>query len=134
MEQEQKTKAKRIEAIAILIAIILAVIYFYPRVTAFQQKRQNERVVANCKLLVKKTLECAKQEQAGSKAKLDLDKISQELKKESNVTYCDAKAPLCCMVEYDKKTNTIIVTGFDSSQEILTRTVITPPSFVTYER
>lgn len=143
MEQERKVehrvKSKKIEAAAILIAVVLAVIYFYPRVVALQEKQQNAKVVANCKIFSDKILERAQLESADKKKflkakKPDLKKISTELMEELGDSYTDTKAPLCCMVEYDKKTNTIVITGFDASKDVLTRTVVNPPSFVTYER
>ncbi len=140
MEQEHKVKSKKIEAAAILLTVALAGFYFYPRIATLQEKRQNAKVMSACKVFVDKTLERAQQEQSTiekskkKKNKPDLDKISTELMKEFGTEYCDAKTPLCCMVEYDKKTNAVVVTGFDSSQDVLMRTVISPPSFVTYER
>jgi|GEM_PF-4116828 len=135
MEQEHKVKSKIIAAALIFITVMLAVVYFYPRLTVLYENRRDAKVTADCKVFTDKILERAQEEQSkNKKKKLDLKKLSDEITQELDVKYCDTKTPLCCMVEYDKKTNTVVVTGFDATQEVITRTVINPPSFVTFDR
>ncbi len=134
MEQNRKIKSKKIEAAVIVLTVVLALIYFYPKIIALKEGRDNQRVIVNCKSFVSKTLD-----EAAEIKKSDLKKISDKLIEEMNNAgqkplYSELKCPLCCSVEFDEKTNTIIVTGYDNAVEVLTRTVVNPPSFVTYER
>lgn len=142
-ESNHKIKNKKLEFGIIFIAIALAVIYFYPKVITLIEEKQNAVVKENCRVFVSKILEktvdsAFVKDKKNKKIKPDLEKISQETMKELNPDgkkiYGEEKCPLCCRVEFDNKTNTIIITGYDNTAEVLSRTVINPPSFVRYER
>lgn len=137
MASEHRIKSKKIEMAMIAIVLMLVLLYFYPRITSAQDEKDNKKVVAICRtfseMVLKKT-NSFKPTKTLKKPNLDL--ISKEVQKElsANGKIGEEKCPLCIQVEFDSKTNTIIVTGYDKTPEVVTRTVINPPSFVRYER
>ena len=125
MTPEHKVKSKKLEAAIIFIVAMLVVLYFYPRLVAIRDERQNDRVSAVCKEFLKVTLE-------RSAKNKNLEEVVAHAKVELGVG--DVKCPLCTQAEFDPKTRTAIVTGYDKNEDVVIRISINPPSFVQYER
>lgn len=137
MTGEHRIKSKKIEMAIIAIIVMLLLLYFYPRIISAQDSKNNKRITATCRAFSEMVLK----ETDGFKPtktlkKPDLEIISKNVQKEfaTSAKIGEEKCPLCIQVKFDLKTNTLIVTGYDKTLEVVTRTVINPPSFVRYER
>ena len=127
MTLEHKIKSKKIEFAVGLIVVMFIVLYCYPRIVDFMDKQDNARVAIDCKATVDVILAKAQEEK-----KPNLKEIADFVEGELNLS--KSKCPLCIQLEFDPKTNTIIVTGYDKTVDVVSRTVVNPPTFVRYER
>lgn len=135
-----KIKSKKLEFSAILIALILVIIYFQPQIVMNLELKKEDAIIEICKTITEKTLEKARAAKSKKVKIIDLDKITQEAAQELKTQtggeqVCGSeKCSYCCQLQYDKTTNTVIVTGYDKMKDVITRTVVTPESYVVWTR
>jgi len=128
-----------IEIIVLLIVFVAVAIYFSPYFTTKQQDRLKAKIKSQNSVFVSCTLEefsknfSLKSSQA---AQIVVDKLNKTEKnpydrKKDAYTF-DTQCQGCNSVEYDDSLSMVILTTYDKKGELVARTVIKPPSFVTY--
>jgi len=137
-------KIKKITAIEIatlFIALIAALIYFSPKLMHKQEALISAKIKANNAMFTSKALEefaqnpNAKSSEIAQKTLQELNKVTKNPynNKEAAFTFQTSCAN-CNSVEYDDSLTMIILTTYNKNKELISRTVIKPPSFVLYEK
>lgn len=128
--------------IGVIVLLIMAIgLYLSPSLKIKKEKRQNSLVSTNAAIFTSKSLSHFNQDKkakASSVAKMTADELNT-LSKNPYSRKLPAyvfENPQCgsILVESDDKIQTITITGYDKNKAIIVRTLIKPPSFVTYER
>ena len=127
--------------ITICIIFFTAFIIFLaciPKILKDFEIKANNVVKNNCKTIVQDLISIKDTKMLNPKAKEYVEKYNEIYKnpitnKESAFT-TDKKCIGCVSVDYDEGTKSLNVTGYDKNFEILCRTIVKPPSYVTYER
>ncbi len=125
----------------VVFAIIILAAYYIPQIIAKQKANLSSKIKENNQVFISKALE----EFSNSKDLKPSEiakKVSDELnsvtvnpfnkKKEAYTFEKDCKS--CGSVEFDDELNMIILTTYNQQGELVARTVIKPPSFVTYNK
>ncbi len=137
-------KIKKITAIEIVVLIIVFVaigIYYSPNIITKKEMQKIAKIKADNAIFTSKALE---EFSANKKAKPSevAKKIAQELNTTSKNPF-DEKSPAytfetictgCNNIEFDDKLQMIILSAYNKKGELMARTVIKPPSFVTYAK
>lgn len=128
--------------IAVIIILILCIgLYLTPYLTGGLDKKKEARVVANAAVFTSKTLanfSINKKEKASVVAKKTADELNTLSKNPFNkklpaYVFENPEAG-SVVVSSDDELQTVTVTGFGKEKQIVVRTVIKPPSFVTYQK
>lgn len=128
--------------IAVIIILILCIgLYLTPYLTGGLDKKKEARVVANAAVFTSKSLanfSINKKEKASIVAKKTADELNTLSKNPFNKklpAYVFEKPQAgSVVVSSDDELQTVTVTGFGKEKQIVVRTVIKPPSFVTYQK
>lgn len=128
--------------IAVIIILILCIgLYLTPYLTGGLDKKKEAKVVANAAVFTSKTLSnfaLNKKEKASIVAKKTADELNTLSKNPFNKklpAYVFEKPQAGSVaVSSDDELQTVTVTGFGKEKQIVVRTVIKPPSFVTYQK
>lgn len=132
---------KKIIIIAISI-ILVCIIAFICCIPIFNQKQEDtisEQIKSNDKIFIQKALDEFAQNK-NIKASTVADKIVKELNSISKNPYnkkietytFEKDAKECTSVEYDDNLAMIMISTYDKKGNLSARTVIKPPSFVSY--
>ncbi len=128
--------------IAVIIILILCIgLYLTPYLTGGLDKKKEAKVVANAAVFTSKTLanfSINKKEKASVVAKKTADELNTLSKNPFNKklpAYVFEKPQAGSVaVSSDDELQTVTVTGLGKENKIVVRTVIKPPSFVTYQK
>ena len=128
--------------IAVIIILILCIgLYLTPYLTGGLDKKKEARVVANAAVFTSKSLanfSINKKEKASVVPKKTADELNTLSKNPFNkklpaYVFENPEAG-SVIVQSDDELQTVTVTGFGKEKQIVVRTVIKPPSFVTYQK
>ena len=132
-----------IEILFWIVAVILIVIVIKTIVIPKMDLKREEDIKENGRIFLERVL--AKYD-ITKKAQYDIKKsvldIIDDLNEERVNPYGKKNLPYvlneeckgCITINIDEGTNSIVATGYDSKNNILTRSVINPPSYVSYEK
>lgn len=142
MDDKPKGRVTKIEIVSLGIILIFLLLYFLPRVMVGDEKKQNAVLKLSAAQYTSKTLEAfstaGKKPDAALISKKIADELNQNIKnpidKKRGVFVMDGPCPGCINVEPDNSMESVIITGYDRNLKIFVRTVIKPPSFVSYTR
>ena len=134
-------KITAIEITTVVLAFVALGVYYSPNFMHKQETMKAAKIKADNAIFTSKALEeFAKNKSAKS------SEIAQKILDELNLTTINPynkKAPAytfeinckaCNSVEYDDNLSMIILTTYNKKGELIARTVIKPPSFVTYTK
>jgi len=137
-------KIKKITAIEILTVVIVLVaggIYFAPKFTVKKEAMMAAKIKTDNEIFTSKALQefsqnkNAKPSDVAQKVCNDLNKMSKNPYDNTSRAYTfDLNCKGCNSVEYNDELTMIILTTYDKKGELIARTVIKPPSFVTYNK
>lgn len=134
-------KLAKLEIAVIIILLLCIGLYLTPYFTSSFDKRRAAKVCANAAVFTSKALANFNEEK-DKKASIVAKETLEELNTLDKNPF-DKKLPVyvfekpqtgSILVESDDKIQTITLTGFGRENVILVRTVIKPPSFVTYQK
>ena len=135
---------KKITAIEIVVSAIVLIaigIYYSPNFTNKQEVMMAAKIKADSAMFTSKSLEEFAQNKNAKPSDV-AQKVADELnatgknpydKKAQAFTF-DTNCKGCNSVEYDDKLTMIILTTYNKRWDLIARTVIKPPSFVTYTK
>ena len=137
-------KLNKITVIEIIVALIVLCalgIYFAPKLTLDKEAQKAAKIKANNAIFTAKVIEefaankNAKSSEVAKKVALELNKTTKNPynKKLEAYTFQNECAS-CSNIVYDDNVQMIIVTSFDKKGKLIARTVIKPPSFVTFNK
>lgn len=137
-------KIKKITVIEIIVALIVVLalgIYFCPKFLNSKELRIQAKVKAQNAIYTSKALEefaVDKNAKASAVAlkvmeELNAVEVSPFNKKEKAYTN-EKNCTACNSIEIDDAASMIIITTYDKKGDLMARTVIKPPSFVTYNK
>lgn len=135
------SKLAKLEIAVIVILLLCIGLYLTPYFTSSADKRRAAKVCANAAVFTSKALANFNEEK-DKKASIVAKETLEELNTLDKNPF-DKKLPAyvfekpqtgSILVESDDKIQTITLTGFGRENVILVRTVIKPPSFVTYQK
>ena len=109
-----------------------------PKILKEYEIKSNQIVKNNCKTIVQDMINIKDTKMLNAKSKEYVEKYNTTYKnpitKKENAFTVDKKCIGCVSVNYDENIKSISITGYDKNLEILCRTIVKPPSYVTYER
>lgn len=136
-----KKTVTTVEVLTILIALSALSIYYAPRFINKQETMAAAKIKADNAVFISKSLEEFAQDKDAKPSEI-AQRVSDELnivtvnpynKKLSAYTF-EKECKACNSIEYDDAQEVIILTSYDKKGELIARTVIKPPSFVTYNK
>ena len=137
-------KFKKITAIELSVIMLLLIafgIYYSPRIWHKQEVLMAAKIKADGAVFTSKVLEefaqnkNAKSSEVAQKITDELNKVEVNPYDKKGIAYTFEKnCKACNSVEYDDELSMIILTSYNKKGELLARTVIKPPSFVTYNK
>ena len=130
-----------IEIIVVILILLSAVIYFSPKFIQNKEELIKSQVKANNAIFTSKVIEEFSKNK-DSMPSLTVQKIMDEMNATQKNPYnknekfyvFDKDCKACTHVECDNNLRMIILTSMDKNGELMSRTVINPPSFVTYNK
>jgi len=134
-----KNKITLIEICTVVIVLLAVGIYYSPRFINKQEVMMAAKIKADNDMFTSKALE-----EFAINKNAKPSEIAQKVSDELNITgknpynkklkayTFDLNCKGCNSVEYDDNLSMIILTTYDKKGELIARTVIKPPSFVTY--
>lgn len=137
-------KIKKITAIEIVVIAIVLValgVYYTPNFITKEEARKIAKIKADNAMFTSKVLETFAADKKALPSVV-AKKVADELNQKSENPY-NKKAPAyvfetsckgCNCVEFDDKLEMVILSAYDNSGDMVARTVIKPPSFVTYTK
>lgn len=136
------SKIKKITIIKIAIILIVAIgfgIYFSPFLTKKREDALAQQIKSNNKIFTQKILDEFAQNK-NIKASSVAEKIIDELNPISKNPYnkkmkaytFDTDCKACSKIEYSDELTIVVISTYDRKGELSARTVIKPPSFVSY--
>ena len=134
-------KITKLEITAIIILVICLGLYLSPYFSGKMDKKRAAKVNANAAVFTTKALAnfaYEKDKKASSIAKKTADELNtldkNPFNKKLPAYVFENPQTGSVLVESDDKIQTITLTGLGENKIILVRTVIKPPSFVTYRK
>ena len=137
-------KVKKITAVEIIVIMIVLVavgIYYSPHFMNKQEVMMAAKIKADNAMFTSKTLEefavnkNAKPSDVAQKVANELNATGKNpYDKKAQAFTFDTNCKGCNSVEYDDKLTMIILTTYNKRGDLMARTVIKPPSFVTYAK
>lgn len=134
-------KITAIEITTIFLAFIALGVYYSPKFMQKQEIMKAAKIKADNAVFASKVLEEFAQDKT-AKPSVVAQKIADELNLIAKNPY-DRKAKAytfdinckgCNSIEYDDNLSMVILTTYNKRGELIARTVIKPPSFVTYNK
>ena len=125
----------------IIFAFLGAGFYYVPKILNKQQVMAAAKIKADNEIFITKSLEEFEADKNAKSSEI-AKKVSEELnvvtvnpynKKKEAYTF-EKTCKGCNSVEFDDAMEMIILTTYDKKGELIARTVIKPPSFVTYNK
>ena len=125
----------------VLIAFISAGVYYISQIINKQEVMAAAKIKADNQVFVSKSLEEFEADKNAKPSEI-AKKISEELNvitvnpynKKSEAYTFEKTCKACNSVEFDDTLQMIILTTYDKKGDLIARTVIKPPSFVTYNK
>ena len=125
----------------VMLVVVLAVAYYIPQFIDKQEVMAAAKIKADNQVFVSKSLEEFEHDKKAKPSEI-AKKISDELNtitvnpydKKSEAYTFEKDCKGCNTVEFDDSLEMIILTTYDKKGELIARTVIKPPSFVTYNK
>lgn len=141
---QNPNKITFLEVFVLILLVICIWLYISPNFLVKLENRKNARIQTNASIFTSKALSEFSTPRNGSKEKPSViaDKIIKELNA-VNKNPCTKKEPAysigercegCVMIIPDDKMNSITVEAYTVDDILIVRTIIQPPSFVTYTR
>lgn len=133
-------KITPVEIFIVIIVLICISFYLYPKLTLSLEQKQYGRIQTNAAMMTSKILA----EFSDNKNKKTPTEVSIMLSDEMNKLVknpIDKKNPAysvneeckgCVVLTPDDKVKSVILTAKDKDDKLITRTVIQPPSYVTF--
>lgn len=140
-KKPRKLKISYVEFFVIFIVFITVTIYLIPKWMLSSEQKQYGRLQINTAMMTSKVLS----KFSDNTNKQLPSEIAKELTEEMN-TLCknpiDKKNPAysleeclgCVVIEADDKAKSIVLSAKDKDGKLVARTIIQPPSYVTYNR
>lgn len=134
-------KITAIEIIVILIALIALGIYYTPNFLTKKDMQKIAKIKADNAMFTSKVLETFAVDKKALPSVV-AKKVADELNQKSINPYnkklpayvFEAQCKGCNCVEFDDKLEMVILSAYNNKGEMVARTVIKPPSFVTYTK
>lgn len=130
-----------IEIITILIILSALVIYFIPKFTPDKEAQKAAKLKANNAIFTAKVVEefaSNKNAKASDIAKKVVENLNKTTKnpydKNLEAYTLEGECASCSNITYDDSIQMVIVTSYDKKGGLIARTVIKPPSFVTFNK
>lgn len=130
-----------IEITVLIFAVVVFSIYLIPKIISSSENSKISKLKASSAIFTSKTIEeFAKEKKAvpSSLAKKIVDELNQTEKnpynKSADLFVYNNDCNGCLKVEFDDNLKMVIITGLDKNSKLILRTVINPPSFVTYSK
>ncbi len=143
-EALKSCKIKKITAIelsVVMIVLICVGIYYSPRLWHKQDVMMAAKIKVDNAVFASKILEefaqnkNIKSSEVAQKITDELNKVEVNPYNKKEVAYTFEKnCKGCNSVEFDDELSMVILTSYNKKGELLARTVIKPPSFVTYNK
>ena len=134
-------KITAIELTTIMLAFVAIGIYYSPNFMHKQEVMKAAKIKADNAIFTSKALEefaknkTIKSSQVAQKIADELNQTSINPYYKKNPAYTfELNCKGCNSVEYDDNLSMIILTTYNKKGELIARTVIKPPSFVTYAK
>lgn len=136
-------KITPLEIFILALIVICITLYISPNILVSAENRKNAQIQTNAGILTSKILnefsDNTKKEKKASKVAQKLaDELNQVNKnpcsKKEKAYSINEKCTGCVTIIPDDKLNSITVEGYTTDNILLVRTVIQPPSFVTYTK
>lgn len=134
---------KHILALTITIVIVLValIIYFAPKFMLDKEMQKVAKVKANNAIFTARVIEeyskntKIKASELAQKIVEEMNKITINPYNKKNKAYTyENECKSCNSVNFDDTTQTIVLTSYNKKGELIARSVIKPPSFVTYSK
>lgn len=134
-------KITAIELCVVFIVLLAFGIYYSPRLWHKQEALMAAKIKSDGAVFTSKVLEefaqnkNIKSSEVAQKITDELNKVEKNPYNKSEPAYTFEKnCKACNSVEYDDDLSMVILTSYNKKGELLARTVIKPPSFVTYNK
>jgi len=139
--ETKKKKFSKLELLVAMLAFVFLMLYFFPKVVLNNEQKVNTALKTSAAVYTKLVIEKFSADKSLN-VKSAADDISNQLNetyknplnKKNGIFTLGTECPGCINVYVDETMNSIIITGYDKNMKTVVRTVIKPPSFVTYER
>jgi len=141
MKQFSKKTIITISVIAVFVVLCGLTTYFIPQIMNKQEMMAAAKIKADNQIFISKSLE-----EFASNKKIKPSEVAKKVSNELNVVTVnpynkkisaytfEKECKGCNSVEFDDALEMIILTTYDKNGELIARTVIKPPSFVTYNK
>ena len=134
-------KITAIEITTISLVLIALGIYFAPRFMTEKEVMLAAKIKSDNAIYVSKALEMfaanknIKPSEVAQAVSDELNKTAKNPYDKNKQAYTfDSECKGCNSVEYDDKLTMIVLTTYDKKGDLIARTVVRPPSFVTYSK
>ncbi len=135
---------KKILLGGVMISILASIglgFYFFPDIKKKKEAKKIEKINEVTSVFVNKILEefnqnpSIKPSNAAQKVVDELNPVTHNPYNKNQATYTfETECKSCNSIQYDDSLNMIIITTYDKKGGLDARTVIKPPSFVTYTK
>ncbi len=127
-----------ITACIIVFTALVVLLACIPKILKEYEIKSNQIVKNNCKTAVQDIMDIKDIKTLKDKSfelvKKYNETYTNPVTKKENAFTTDKKCMGCVSVIFDDNTQSLNITGYDKNLQILCRTIVKPPSFVTYER
>lgn len=127
--------------ITIIIVLVALIIYFAPKFMLDKEMQKVAKVKANNAIFTARVIEeyskntKIKASELAQKIVEEMNKITINPYNKKNKAYTyENECKSCNSVNFDDTTQTITLTSYNKKGELIARSVIKPPSFVTYSK
>lgn len=127
--------------ITIIIVLVALIIYFAPKFMLDKEMQKVAKVKANNAIFTARVIEeyskntKIKASELAKKIVDEMNKITINPYNKKNKAYTyENECKSCNSVNFDDTTQTITLTSYNKKGELIARSVIKPPSFVTYSK
>ena len=141
MDLKKIKKITLIEITVILVAILASGIYFSPKLLNKKEAIAAAKIKADNAIFVSKALEEfasnkeAKPSEVAQKVAEEINQVAKNPYNKKTPAYSfDSTCSACSRVEVDDDLTMIILTSYNKKGELVARTIIKPPSFITYTK
>ena len=126
-----------------LLAVVLLIIFLYIKFAPASELKKENVIKENGRIFLQEVIN---DYEITKKSQYDIEKniqgVIKKLNKERTNPYDKKQNPYvideeclgCITINIDEGVGNVVMTGYDKRKHILTRSVIKPPSYVTYEK